>query len=147
MFSLVPKWVYAVALALVIAAIWGHGYKTAHDSGKRALEAFKTEVAANAAKAQQDASQRVIEAQKLTQETTDAYQSRLDRLNAELRRLRKSARPDGSAVPTIPRPAESPNDAPGECVPLESYQALEERSARDALKLQELQKWAQEQAG
>lgn len=147
MFSLVPKWVYAVALALAVAGIWGHGYKTAHDSGEAVLEAFKNEVVAKAAKAEQEASQRVIEAQRITQETTDVYTDRLNRLNAELRRLRNSKRPDGSAVPTVPRAAESPNDGPGECVPLEFYQALEERSARDALKLQELQKWAQEQAG
>ena len=146
MLSLVPKWVYAVALALVVAGIWGHGYKTAHDSGKRTLEAFKNEVVAQAAKSQQEASQRVIAQQRITQETTDVYQSRLDRLNTELKRLRKSARPDGSRVPTVPRAAEGPNDTPGECVPVEEFQALEERSARDALKLQELQAWAKEQA-
>lgn len=145
MFSLVPKWVYAVALALVVAGIWAHGYETAHDSGEAALEAFKNEVVAKAAKAEQEASQRVIAQQRITQETTDAYQTRLDRLNAELKRLRKSARPDGSAVPTVPRAAESANDSPGECVPVEEFRALEERSARDALKLQELQGWVEGQ--
>ena|SRR5690606_4553549 len=119
----------------------------ASKAGQERLEAFKNEVAAKAARAEQEAAQRVIEQQRITQETTDAYQSRLDRLNAELKRLRNSVRPDGSRVPTVPQASESPDDAPGECVPLGEYQALEERSARDALKLQELQKWAQEQAG
>lgn len=143
----IPKWAYALALAVAVAGIWGHGYRMASKAGQERLQAFRNEVAAKAAKAQQEAARRVIEAQRITQEVTDAYQDRLNRLNAELRRMRDSKRPDGSRVPTVPQASESPNDAPGECVPLGEYQALEERSARDALKLQELQKWVQEQAG
>lgn len=146
MLSILPKWVYALALAVVVAGIWGHGYRTASKAGQERLEAFKNEIAAKAAKAEQEAARRVIEQQRITQETTDAYQDRLNRLNAELKRLRNSKRPDGSRVPTVPQASESSNDAPGECVPVGEYRALEERSARDALKLQELQRWVQEQA-
>lgn len=142
----IPKWVYALALAVVVAGVWWHGYKTASKTGQERLEAFKNEVAAKAAKAEREAAQRVIEQQRITQETTDAYQDRLNRLNAELKRLRNSVRPDGSRVPTVPQAPQGVDDAPGECVPLGEFRALEERSARDALKLQELQRWVQEQA-
>lgn len=144
--NLLSGWWKIAAIAAIVLAIWGHGYYTRDKSADKELSEYQFQVAVAGGKAQAEEDAKYIEQLKKSLEQGNAYRTRLNSLRAELSRVRKHIRPDGSEVPTIPAASGGTDGAGGQCVPVEDYRALEARAAEDALKIDEWQKWAESMA-
>lgn len=145
-----------IALGLSLWALkLEHGWRLevevrlAKEQGRFA--AFREEVAEEGRKAEAEK----VAREKTWKETNDANVATLAAARAELARRvrdpnRRGTRPDGSAVPAAACPGPVPDGAGGQpppgtlWVPKADYDGLEDRAARDALRVIGLQRYVRE---
>ena len=99
LFGLVPLPYRLLALAILAAALWGHGWIKGAQHGERKLQAFVQQQAVDAGKAQALADARA-KADRERKEASDAsYQKALALAGADIQRMRDAARADTYVVP------------------------------------------------
>lgn len=155
MLSLIPIWGRIVALLALVAAIWGHGFYTAHhrDAAKYdALQAeysgFKGNVAALGKAAEAHTAQVEANQKGITDALAKDYARRLAAIP---RSVRQPNRADGSQIPTFScSPAGASTGAadsvPIESVPKSDYDALRHDASVTTLMVLKWQDWYLEQA-
>jgi len=108
--TLIPgpyKW---IALALLVVAVWGHGWLKGAGHEQAKFAAFEAEVAAEGRAAQKLAADRIAREIARKDASDASYQKALTLAGNDLKRLR-DARPIGDILPAAPASSGSPDRA------------------------------------
>lgn len=140
--SKIERLLITIGAALVGGLIiLGLGYYWGWHHEKQAFDAYKAKVEAAAQVQTERVKQQEKEHEKLTEDIVNGYEDQLAALNKRLATRRMQHDNGSGAVPRVSEAPVAVNDAARESGSDPRCAALEERAARDALKLQNLQEW------
>ena len=98
---ILPVWVKPLVLALLVAAIWGHGYHKGILHGERVLDGYKTSVSQAATAAETRTFKRIILQKEISEQTQTKLENRLAIANRRYNGLLHSAPNGGIIVPPV----------------------------------------------
>ena len=141
MFGLDTVVLRLIGIIVAVIATFSFGYYKGYSSQKEKFDAYKVEIA-SAAKAQEEATKRAIQAQEQINKRTEIkYEKDISTLRAVYDRMRRTA--GSSALPSVPDPATDP--AQTTAYYLDVAPELAVQCAETTQQLTNLQDWVNEQ--
>ena len=141
MFGLDTVVLRLIGIIVAVIATFSFGYYKGYSGQKEKFDAYKVEVA-SAAKAQEEATKRAIQAQEqITKRTEIKYEKDISTLRAVYDRMRRTA--GSSALPNSPDPATDPAQATAYYLDVAPELAVQ--CAETTQQLTNLQDWVNEQ--